>query len=177
MAKTYHVTITCPDRTGLVAAIAGRLFDLGGNLGDITFAVLGTGAEFTALVDLPDHLSGDDVTDELSAPAETAEAKIEVTLHDRPIAHGPMGRVTHVITISGGDQPGFIARIAEVFVEFGANVVHLVATRDPGPEPEGHYTTRFSVALKQENADKCLATVANTAGRMNLDCRWEIVEK
>ena len=176
MARTYHLTITCPDRTGLVAAIAGRLFDLGGDLGDTTFAVLGTEAEFTALIDMPDHLSGDDINGELSALVETADAKIEVPLYDRPTAHGPMGRVTHVITVSGGNQPGLIARISEVFVEFGANIVHLEATCDPGPEPEGHYTTRFSVALIKENANKCLATVANTAESMDLECRWEMVK-
>lgn len=176
MARTYHLTVTCPDRTGLVAAITGRLFDLGGNLGDTTFAVLATEAEFTTLIDMPDHLSQEDIANELAALPETDGAEIEVLPYDRPTAHGPMGRVTHVITVSGGDQPGLIARISEVFVEFGANVVHLEATRDPGPEPEGHYTTRFSVALRQENANKCLATVANTAESMDLSCEWDSIE-
>ena len=35
------VSVFCPDRTGLIAAIAGRLFDLGANLGDTSFTVLG----------------------------------------------------------------------------------------------------------------------------------------
>ena len=175
MAKTLHITVTCPDRTGLIAALTGRLFDLGGNLGDTTFAVLGTEAEFTSLVDLPDDLNEGAVARELGALPETADAEIAVLPYDRPTTHGPLGQATHVITVSGGDQPGLIARISEVFVEFGANVLHLEAARESGPEPEGHYTTRFSVALKEENANKCLATVANTAESMDLGCRWDII--
>src|SRR5262245_7561107 len=49
MAKSALVSVICEDRTGLIAAITGRMFDLGINLGDTTFAVLGTGAEFTTL--------------------------------------------------------------------------------------------------------------------------------
>lgn len=177
MSRTFHVTVSCPDRTGLIAAITGRLFDLGGNLGDTTFAVLGTEAEFTALVDLPDHLGTESIQAELAALSETAGAEIRVSPYERPTEHGPMGQVTHVITVSGGDQPGLIARIAEVFVEFGANVIHLEASRDPGPEPGGHYTIRFSIALPPESAAGCLATVANTAENMDLHCRWEEVKK
>ena len=38
------VSIFCPDREGLVAAVTRRLFDLGINLGDTAFSVLGLGA-------------------------------------------------------------------------------------------------------------------------------------
>ncbi|HEX9808678.1 MAG TPA: ACT domain-containing protein [Alphaproteobacteria bacterium] len=172
MARTFLISVACADRTGLIAAIAGCLFDIGGNLGDTTFAVLGTEAEFTSLVDLPEHLSVETVRRELAALAETGGARIEVAPYDRPTVHGPLGRATHVITVAGGDQPGLIARIAEVFVEFGANIIHMEAGREPGPEPPGRYLTRFSVAIPAANAEKCLATVANTAGAMDLSCAW-----
>lgn len=176
MATTYFVSVACDDRTGLIAAITGRLFDLGGNLGDTTFAVLGTAAELTALLDLPDHLSAEDVRAELAALPETVGAAIEVRPYDRSTAHGPLGRVTHVITVAGGDQPGLIARITEVFGEFGANIVHMDAVREPGRGPAGRYSTRFSVAIPAKATDKCLATVANTAEAMNLTCRAQTVD-
>lgn len=167
MARTYLVSIACDDRTGLIAAITGRLFDLGGNLGDTSFAVLGAGAEFTSLVDLPDHLDAASVRAELAALPETKGGTIEVAVYDKPTRHGPLGEVTHIVTVAGGDQPGLIARIAEVFGEFGANVLNM----DAGLE-SGAYTMRFAVAIPPAAADKCLATVANTAEGMNLACRW-----
>jgi len=42
---TVFISVMSRDRVGLVAAIAGCLFDLGGDLSDTTFAVLGGGAE------------------------------------------------------------------------------------------------------------------------------------
>ncbi len=176
MAKTYHINLTCPDRSGLVAAITARLFDLGGNLGDTTFAVFGSEAEFTALAAFPDEVDTDTVQAELAALPEAPGASVAVVPFAQSTEHGPMGQVTHVITVSGGDQPGLIARITEVFGEFGANIVHLAASLDPGPEPGGHYSTRFSVALTPETANKCLATVANTAEAMDLSCSWVIVQ-
>lgn len=177
MAATYRLTLTCADRSGLVAAITGMLFDLGGNLGDTSFAVFGTEAEFTTLVDMPEAITAEDVRAELSGLGLPAGARIDIVPFDRPDERDPMGRATHVITLSGGDQPGLIARLAEVFVEFGANIVHLEAGLDRGPEPGGHYSTRFSVALNEATADKCLATVANTAESLHLDCRWETVKR
>lgn len=173
MSRTYFVNVACEDRTGLIAGITGRLFDLGGNLGDTTFAVLGTGAEFTALVDLPDHLEADTVRSELADLPEARDATIEVYAYDRSTAHGPLGKASHIVTVEGGDQPGLIARVTEVFGEFGANILHMDAVREPGHGPTGHYTTRFSVAIPANTADKCIATIANTAEGMNLTCRVE----
>jgi len=167
MSRTFLVSVTCPDATGLIAAITGRLFDLGGDLGDTTFAVRATEAEFTSLVDLPDHLDAEAVRAELTGINEARDALIEVTPYDRPTERGPKGSVSHVVTVAGGDQPGLIARVAETFGEFGANIVHMQAGRDAGT-----YAMRFSVFIPPEAADKCLATVANTAEGMNLTCRW-----
>jgi glycine cleavage system transcriptional repressor len=177
MARTFVVSVSCPDRTGLVAAVTGRLFDLGGNLGDTSFAVLGASAEFTSLVDAPDHLSAEEVAAELVSLPDLDGAEVKVSDFDLATDHGPMGRESHVITVSGGDQPGLVARITEVFVQFGANIVRLDAARERGPEPTGHYTTRFAVAIPEANVDKCLATVANTAGAMDLRCTWISAQK
>jgi predicted amino acid-binding ACT domain protein len=50
------VSILAQDRVGLVSELADHLFDAGLNLGDTTFAVLGTGAELTAACELPNGL-------------------------------------------------------------------------------------------------------------------------
>lgn len=165
MAQTFLISLVCDDRTGLIAAVTGRLFDLGGNLGDTNFAVLGTGATFTSLVELPDHFDADTVRAELAALSEAAGAEIEVTLTDRPTAHAPMGAASHIVTVAGGDQPGLIARVAEVFGEFGANIINMEAGRE-----RGVYAMRFAVAIPPDASEKCLATVANTAEGMNLTC-------
>ena len=44
MPVDVRIAISCADRSGLLATITGRLFDLGADLGDTTFAVIGTSA-------------------------------------------------------------------------------------------------------------------------------------
>ena len=161
------VSVVCPDRTGLVASIAGRLFDLGVNLGDASFALLGKGSEFTAICHVPKHLSADALKGELSELPDLAGATIRVTRFSLEADHGPEGRVTHLVTVSGGDRPGLVARLAETFAQFSANIVRM----DAQTEQDGNrYTTRFAVFVPAAAEAACLNTVANTAGELGLVC-------
>jgi glycine cleavage system transcriptional repressor len=166
MSQLAVVSIFCPDRTGLVAAIAGCLFDLGGSLGDTTFAVLGTGAEFTSLCELPEGIGLDEVQSELSKVPELADAEMTVTSFRFEPTQPPEGQITHQIEVLGGDRPGLIARLCEVFGEFGANIVRLNAEK-VGDEK---YSVKFSVAIPERSRSACLATVANTAEGLQLEC-------
>jgi glycine cleavage system transcriptional repressor len=172
MASIALVSIVSRDRVGLVSAIADHLFSAGINLRDTTFAVLGQGAEFTAICELPDGLTVGDLEAGLAPLPELAGAQIRISAYDFDPAPGPMGRITHRIEVSGGDQLGLIARLAEIFTQFGANIVRLDAQKLPDTEG-GRYVTRFAVWLPAERAVTCLATVANTAGSLGLESRAE----
>ena len=168
------ISVFCPDQVGLVAAITGRLFDLGANLGDTNFVVLGGGAEFTSVCEIPATLRPEFVAGELEALTELSGAQVSVTPFALSPVLGPSGRITHRVGLRGGDQPGLIARLSEVFIQFGVNIVRLDATRVPGPGG-GEYLTRLDLWIPEGKADSCLATVANTAGELTLSCHWEKV--
>lgn len=172
MGLTALISIICADRPGLIAGIAGRLYDLGANLGDTTFAVLGGGAEFTAVCELPRGISLEAVERELQAlPGLDAEATVTVEPFAYEPVHAPSAHITHRIEIEGDDSPGLIARLAEVFLGFGANIVRLNSERVPG-SGGARYLSRIAVSIPPDKAAACLATVANTAGEMRLSCRW-----
>jgi glycine cleavage system transcriptional repressor len=82
-------------------------------------------------------------------------------------APGPAARITHRVEVSGGDQLGLIARLADIFAQFGANIVRLDAQKLPDSEG-GRYVTRFAVALPKDRAETCLSAIANTAGSLGL---------
>jgi glycine cleavage system transcriptional repressor len=166
---TVLVSIFCPDRTGLVAAITGRLFEVGANLGDTSFAMLGSGAEFSSVCELPDDVPAHELKADLAALPELEGARIEVRPFDLAPANGPQGRVTHRIVLSGGDRPGLIARLSEVFGEFKANIVRMDAQQF---REQNIYVTRFSVAIP-ERTQQCLNTVSNTAEELGLSCQVE----
>jgi glycine cleavage system transcriptional repressor len=169
MTLNALVSISCPDRVGLVAAITGCLFELGGNLGDTTFAVLGEGAEFIAVVEVPGEMTPEGIDAELRKLPELEHAEISVSRFTLAPVHGPSGQITHRITVSGGDRPGLIARLCEVFVEFKANIVRLNAERIPAPDGT-RYAVIIALSIPEANASSCLATVANTAGGLGLSC-------
>jgi glycine cleavage system transcriptional repressor len=174
MARTALVSIICEDHIGLIAEVSGRLFDLGADLGDTTFAVLGTAAEFTLVCELPESLQLAEVEHELRRLPLLEGAKLTVAPFAYGAVHGPAGRITHRIEIIGPDSPGLIARISEAFVGYGANIVRLNSERVPGTGG-AKYATRIAVSIPQDTRQACLATVANTAAELRLTCRWEDV--
>lgn len=176
MSQHLLVTVFCPDRTGLVAAVAGQLFDLGLNLGDTNFAVLGTAAEFAAVCDAPDDVSAADVEAALKTLPECADARIEVRPFGLDPVADPSGRITHRVYVRGGDRPGLVARMAEVFGQYKANIVRMSAEHMPDLAG-GQYVVRFDVTIPADAADRCLNTAANTAGELHLTCHVEPVDR
>src|SRR3954471_19280940 len=108
------VSILGPDRVGLVAAVADYLFNAGVNLGDTTFATLGTGADFRAVCELPESITTGELEGGLTRLRELDGAEIQVIPYAFDPTHSESGRVTHRITIGGGDQLGLVARLSEV---------------------------------------------------------------
>ncbi len=172
MARDIRIAISCPDRTGLLSALTGRLFDLGADIGDTSFAVLGQTAEFAAVARLPEGLAEDDVAEALAGVDELAGAEIDVD----PIAEGPAraesGQVTHRVEISGADQPGLVARLTEAFADYGANIVRMDCERVPAGDA-GDYTVRIEAWIPDARAETCLAAVDSTAQSLGLSCTSE----
>jgi len=172
MTKVVLVSVHGPDRVGLVSAVAGTLYDAGVNLRDTTFAALGSGAELTAVCEVPGHFSTEETLGRLRALPELDGAEIEI----RPFAFdpqpGPLGRVTHRVEVSGGDQLGLVARLADIFTESGANIVRL----DTQKLPDGDYLARFAVSIPADRQAACLAAINNTAGSLRLTSRVEEAE-
>ena len=170
-SKSLLIQIFTRDTPGLVSSITGCLFDLGLNLGDTTFAVLGTGAEFTVVVEEPVPASIDEIGQRLRELSELEGAEIHVEEFDIEPMHAPQARITHRIVIRGNDQPGLVARISEVFGDYGANIVRLNAER----EVEGQrstYVLCIAAWIPEARADACIAAITNTASQLQLFSQW-----
>lgn len=167
MTSIALISILCRDKVGLVSSVADYLFSAGVNLRDTIFAAMGAGAELTSVCELPDGMSVKELEQGLARIPEVAGGEVRVVPFAFDPAPGPMGRITHRIEVSGGDQLGLIARLAEIFTQFGANIVRLEAQRLPDAEGD-RYLTRFAVWLPPDRAETCLAAVSNTAGSLGL---------
>lgn len=172
MTRTLLISCSGPDRVGVVAALTGRLFDLGLNLGDTSFAVLGTAFEFNAIAETSTDIQNAVVAAALETLDELQGCTLDVSEFRYDTRHTETARRTHRIRVSGGDQPGLIARLTEAFVEFDANIVRLNSQHHVAGGRQ-IYTTHFDVALNPDRAEACLAAVSNTAQQLQLECSWE----
>ncbi len=172
MIEHAVVSVFCVSRPGLLEAVTGRLFGLGCNLADTTFAVLSGSAELTAVCELPEGLARETLVIELQRLPELAGGKVTVTRF-QPGARDAAGqRITHRFEFSGRDRPGLIHKLAEAFARCGATVVRLNAQASPRGEVV-HHTIRFAVSIADQPGDPCLAAMTETARALGLDCRVE----
>lgn len=167
MAHDVRIAISCPDRTGLLSALTGRLFDLGADMGDASFAVLGEAAEFATVARLPDSVAADDVRDALAALPELDGADITVAAFSLGVTHGESAHVTHRVEVRGTDRPGLVARLTEAFADYGANIVRMDCERTSGGKAED-YVIRIEAWMPEDRAETCLAAVDNTAQSLGL---------
>jgi glycine cleavage system transcriptional repressor len=168
MPHLLKISISGPDRVGLVSGVTGRLYELGGNFGDTSFAVLGEGAEFASLCELPDGIDAAAARRALAELPQLDGAQLEVRAFELPGTHAPTGLATHRIECRGRDRPGLLARLTEVLVEYDANIVRLNADRLLG-EPDDVYLMRFAVAIPPARAEACINALHNSASQLGHD--------
>lgn len=167
MAKHLRIHVSCPDDRGLLASVAARIFELGGDLGDASFALLGQQAEMTCVCAVPDGVTEDAMQSAIASLPAVAKGEVSVRPFTLGHTHAQSGRATHVIRVRGEDRPGLVARLAEGFSELGANVVRMDAEQIEG-DADGDYAIRLEVWIPTDREEAVLANAANTAEAMGL---------
>ncbi|MBL7003636.1 MAG: amino acid-binding protein [Gammaproteobacteria bacterium] len=165
--NTYILSVSAQDKSGLIAAVTGCLFDLGANCGDTNFAVLGQGSEMTCVFDLPAEIVVDDINQGLAELEELSAAKYDIKPFSYSKDHNESATITHLITIHGGDHQGLLAQLSETFIQFNANIVRLSSRQIEGSDGM-EYHIEMSVFIPQSTQESCLAVVGNTASSLQL---------
>jgi glycine cleavage system transcriptional repressor len=159
------LSVFSKDRVGLISLVTGYLFDKGINLGDTSFAVLGKGGEFTSVIDIPGDMPESELVSGLRTLEGMQAADIDIRRFAFEGVDTPPTDITHHIRCEGPDQPGVLARLSEVFIDFDANIVRLKSDQiDRGGQKV--FVTRFSVYIPVVRADNCLAALDNTASAL-----------
>ncbi len=174
-SENFLISIIGRDQVGVVSEVTGFLFDIGANLADSSYAVLGEGFEFSAVASFGAGQAIEDVSAGLSALPLLADARVTVVPFDFATARGDSATITHTVEITGGDRPGLVARISEVLVDYDANIVRMSSKRHTDDAGEAHYRTRFAVCIDGARADAVEAALYNTAGSLRLECTLEPV--
>ena len=173
--ENYLISIVGKDSVGVISAVSSYLFDIGANLADSSYAVLGEGFEFSAITTFDAPQNTGDISAGLSGLELLAGARIEVSPFDFATSRGDTATISHVVEITGGDRPGLVARISEALVDYDANIVRMSTKRHVDADGEAHYRTRFAISVAEDRVSALEAALFNTAGSLRLACELEAV--
>ena len=127
----FAVTAIGADRPGIVAAVAGALHDLGGNLEDVSSTILRGHFAMMLVVDAPGS------ADRVRAALEEAAGPLGVQVHVADVEAGAPERppATHTLTVYGSDRPGIVAGVTSLLSQRGVNITDLTCRRTGDPDP------------------------------------------
>lgn len=170
----YILRITGSDGVGHIANITGYLFEIGANLADASFTVLGTGFEFSSLIEFQSEIDVTEIESGLKACGIPESTRISLVPASYGFNRMDDSVITHTVEFSGGDRPGLVARMSEVFGKYNANIVRMSSRRG---EIDGQYDyrTRFSVHVRPDTYKALETALYNTAGSLRLNCNMEEV--
>ena len=146
MAKQYILTVLASNRTGILAALANALDELGGNTLDVSQAVIRQFFTMIVAAEFPENRDPDVIVDHIRAVCRPYGA--EVSLKDPSdekvfeSADEPVDKQRYVLTIAGPDRPGVLRFIAHRLAQHGIDLVDL-----QGQRREADRTFLFSMEL------------------------------
>ena len=130
----YIVAVMSKDRPGIVAGITGALFQLNGNVDELSQTVMGQHFTVILSVTCPDGVDTDAVRD--AAAGSGAEGELDVAVREVEAGAGEDAESptqgTFILTVLGKDQPGTIYQFSSYLAKKSINIIDCYAKADEG---------------------------------------------
>ena len=159
-------------KPNLITSITTLLTELKGQFSGVTFATLGRGCELTMVYNYPESLSIERIKKDLNNLNSSKDGEFTVKPFELNTEAGPTTKITHRIILSGEDQSGLLHNIISTLDQNSAVIVRMNTEKITFPEST-QYIARFAIAVREENAPKCLSEIVKVAGQMKLTFRYE----
>jgi glycine cleavage system transcriptional repressor len=136
MRRWFALSAIGRDRPGIVADLAGLIYECDCNLEDSSMTILGS--EFAVLLLLSGE--GPDVERRLGAGCKRLEWEKRLTVFFRPLDGEPTlpaaaGRTVPMeCVVTGVDKAGIVARVARTLADHGVNITALQTQSRPSAE-------------------------------------------
>jgi len=150
MKRWFALSAIGRDRPGIVADLAGLIYECDCNLEDSSMTVLGS--EFAVLLLL--SCEGEDVERRLAAGCKRLEWEKRLTVFFRPLEGDAPPRPAGTpgtpmeCAVTGVDKAGIVARVARVLADQGVNITALSTQSRPEPESGTPiYTMRIQMTV------------------------------
>ncbi len=171
MEKHYVLTAFGKDRPGVVADVAGLIFEIGGNLEDSTMTRLADEFAIILLFSIRE-----DIEDDLAKACRRLEKQRGISAFFRPanrsggwIVEPFIPRRVHV---EGVDHTGIVYRISDYLSSMKVNIANLTSRRITSPESG---TVRYSLDIEiQVPGDVSLERMKKDLDRIGLEIDVDI---
>lgn len=126
----YIVTVTVPDRVGIVHAVTGAIRDRRGNIVELSQTVMRGYFTLILAVTFEAPIGADDLREAIAASVPEHDLTVSV-LADEGTSGPPVpGGERFILTVLGPDRPGNVHGIAGCLARRGVNIVDLSARAD-----------------------------------------------
>jgi glycine cleavage system transcriptional repressor len=171
MRSNFVLTLTGPDRIGIVDTVTRLLLDRGGNVETSRMARLGGEFAILMLVSMPaEQFAG--LEEDLEGL--TAQGyKVTTTQAEQTSAEGHPGWLPYHVEVQGADHEGIIQEVAHYLSQHGINIESMDSETAPAPisgVPLFAMTANIVIppSLSGQGWE---AGLEDLAGRMNLEIR------
>jgi len=151
------ITVIGPDRTGIVADVAGALAGVGANLSDSTMTRLRGHFAMTLICTGPTA----EAVEKALAPIGGVLSTVRAV---QPETDGAGGGEPYLVSVHGADRLGIVAAVTRVVADAGGNITDLT-TRLAGPL----YVLIAEVDLPRGAADDLAVRLGVAAGELGVD--------
>ncbi len=170
----FAVTAVGRDRPGIVAAISGALFELGGNIEDSRMSILRGHFAVMLIVELGGEGSRARLESELEGIRKRLGLEAVSVSEVETLAPGG-APPSHILTVYGADRPGIVHRITSLLAERGVNVTDLSTKVAGGAEPV--YVMVIEIALGDAAAGELEAALDAAAGELEVEVNMRPLER
>jgi glycine cleavage system transcriptional repressor len=135
MSKRYVLCLTAADRPGILAAVATALAELGGDIDEISHSVVKNFFAIILAADFPEGRDAKVIVGHVEGVCRPFGVQVILKDPDRETIPPPLSAAgeNYVLTITGRDAPGIVARISGCLAREGIDIVNLHgARRDDG---------------------------------------------
>ena len=169
----FAVTAIGDDRPGIVAALAGALFELGCNLEDVSSTILRGSFAIMLVVEAPEGVDGIDLEHRLDT--ELNAMGMSVKVRGARSERAPSAPTTHTLVAYGSDRPGLVARMAAALAQRDVNITDLSCRLVGDEEPV--YAMVAELAVPRDTDDDDLSrAISDLAAEMGVDVTMRAVE-
>jgi glycine cleavage system transcriptional repressor len=131
MSKRYVLCLTAADRPGILAAVTNALAELGGDIAEINHTVVKHFFAIILAADFPEERDRQVIVGHLQGVCRPFGVEVILKDPDREIVPEPSPGKSHsyVLTTTGRDAPGVVARISGRLAREGIDITDLHGIR------------------------------------------------